>query len=166
MLRAPLALLALSGGSVGAAPAPEAITGTFAIQNVQTGKNLRPFEARKDDGNKVILYDHHWWKCLTWDFQRVAGNLYQLRNFYTGKALQPAGKAVAGATLQQQPMSGADIQQWEFLAQPGSAYLIRHKGSGLYITVSSPETNSAIDLRPRQQGNAQLWRLVAQKPWF
>ncbi len=41
------------------------IKSTYAVQNVKTGKNLRPYNAGIDNGNKIVLYNHHEWKCMT-----------------------------------------------------------------------------------------------------
>ncbi|WP_119309779.1 hypothetical protein [Cohaesibacter haloalkalitolerans] len=65
-----LAVFLIFGPVVQNAVAME-ITGSYAIQNVETGLDLRPFEARKEGGNPVILYDHHFWRCVTRTFVAI-----------------------------------------------------------------------------------------------
>ncbi|WP_445216290.1 RICIN domain-containing protein [Bradyrhizobium sp. Pa8] len=139
---------------------------TYAIQNLQSGKNLRPYAAKTSDGNAIILYDHWSWKCMTWQFVRIEGNTYQLRNLHTSKTLEPSAAPAPGTTLWQQPLGGANTQNWEFIPEQGGAYLIKLKGAPLFITASSPETNSPIVLLPRQNSSSQRWRLIEQNPWF
>ena len=149
----------------GASRAQEAGS-TYAIQNVQSEKNLRPYAAKTEDGNAIILYDHWSWKCMTWKFIQVERNTYQLRNLYTGKTLQPSAGPVPQTALWQQPLSGDKAQYWEFIRDRGDAYLIRLKGTRLYVTASSSETNSSIILLPMQNSSSQQWRLIKQDPWF
>ncbi|QUS40062.1 hypothetical protein RPMA_15410 [Tardiphaga alba] len=156
-----LALLALLTG----ASAQEVGT-TYAIQNVLTAKNIRPFEAKKDDGNNIILYDHWSWKCMTWQFDQVQGNTYQLRNVYTSKTLEPSGTPGAMTALWQQPLGSSKTQYWDFISDGGETYLIRLKDTQLYVTISSEKTNSPIVLKPLQNSTAQKWRLIRQNPWF
>jgi hypothetical protein len=145
------------------------ITGTYAIQNIKTGKNLRPYEAGRQDGNKIVLYDHVEWKCMTWNFINVEGNAYQLKNLFTSKTFEPAGSPKAGCNLDQQKLVPGNLAQaWEFVGAGNESYNIRLKGTELYITVAdaSGTTNSSIILQTKQNSDLQLWRLVKQNPSF
>ena len=147
--------------------AAQTIIGTYAIQNVKTGKNLRPYEAGKQDGNKIVLYNHVEWKCMTWDFIHVKDNIYQLKNLFTLKTFQPAGNPKAGSTLDQQVLvSGNAQQEWEFIPAGDNRYFIRLKGTELYISLSdaSGKTNSSIILQTKQNSDLQIWKLVKQNP--
>lgn len=139
---------------------------TYAIQNVQTGKNLRPYAAGIADGNGIVLYDHWSWKCMTWQFVKVDEDTYQLRNLHTLKTIQPSGTGRGNTTLWQQPLGASKAQQWQFIRDADDTYRIRLKGSDLFITISSEKTNSPIVLMPLQNSTAQQWRLVKQDPWF
>lgn len=141
------------------------ITGTFAIQNSKTGKNLRPYDAGGQNGNKIVSYNHVEWKCMTWNFKYEGGDTYQLRNLFTSKTFQPVvNPSKDGSALEQQPLSGDSIQRWEFIKATESTYYIRLKGTHLYITASSDKSNSDIILKEKQSGALQIWRLVAQNP--
>lgn len=156
-----LLLSVLVTGNAQAAPPAE----TYAVQNVQTGKNLRPFRAKRADGNALVLYDHWSWKCMTWEMHATDTGAFHLRNRYTGKTLQASTAPEAGTALWQQPLVG-DIPAWEFLPAPVEGYWVRMQGSDLYLTISATETNAPIVLMPLAHSDAQRWRLVAQDPWF
>ncbi|MHC6178314.1 RICIN domain-containing protein [Clostridium sp. JNZ X4-2] len=143
--------------------AMQIISGSFAIHNIETGKNLRPHNADVSNGNDIILYPHHKWKCLTWQFNHIEGTTYQLQNIYTQKTLEPKSTPEAGVALWQQPLN-EESPQWEFIEQPDGTYAIRLKKTELYITVSSKKTNSAIVLMPHEHPNKQHWKLIEQYP--
>jgi hypothetical protein len=145
--------------------AAQTIDGTFAIQNTETGKNLRPYEAGNKDGNRIVLYNHVEWKCMTWRFTKTGDNTYQLKNLFTSKTFEPEeNPAKSGTPIIQQSISAKGSQQWEFIKASDKSYFIRLKGTELYITASSSETNSAIILKEKQNKSLQEWRLVAQNP--
>ena|SRR6218665_874124 len=138
---------------------------TFAVQNISSGKNLRPFQAGREDGNRIILYDHHSWKCLTWSFKQVGPNRYQLANYYTGKFLDSELAPSDGLSLVQHETI-SDSLAWDFEAQPGGSYAIRMADTDLYITATSAGTNTPIMLSSFAGTDNQRWRLVPQRPWF
>lgn len=142
------------------------IAGTYAIQNVQTGKNLRPYRARTDEGNVIVLYDHWRWKCLTWQITPVSDGSYHLVNRYTHKTIEPSAEIRPGVSLWQKTLDSSRVQEWEFIKQPDGTYLIRMTGTKLYVTISNEKTNSAIVLLPPAGNDTQRWRLVEQNPWL
>ena len=145
--------------------AAQTFSGTYAIQNTVTGKNLRPYDAGSHNGNRIVLYDHVEWKCMTWKFISMGDNTYQLKNLFTSKTFQPKEMpAKDGSTLEQQPISNTDSQLWEFIGAPDNSFYIRLKGTELYVTTSSSQTNTNIILQKKQGNAMQLWRLVAQNP--
>jgi len=137
---------------------------TYAIQNVGTDKCLRPYNAGNDDGTKIISYSHHNWECITWQLIELENNRYFLKNLYTQKTFQPSSTPESGVNLWQQTLGGSSLQYWEFIKQSDETYLIRLKGTELYITASSDENDSDIVLMPRQDSDSQLWRLIRQNP--
>jgi hypothetical protein len=137
---------------------------TYAIQNLQTGKDIRVHNAGIDDGRQIILYSHHNWECMTWQFIQLEGDLYLLKNLYTHKTFQPSATPEAGITLYQQPLGGSSLQYWEFLKQDDGTYLIRLKDTGLYITAPNDENNAPAILMPLQDSPAQRWKLIEQHP--
>ena len=92
-------------------------------------------------------------------------NTYQLKNLFTSKTFQTKEiPAIHGSALEQQPISNSDAQQWEFVETGDKNYYIRLKGTELYITASSSETNTDIQLQKKQDKALQVWKLIAQNP--
>lgn len=94
----------------------QTISGTYAIQNTVTNKNLRPYDAGNQNGNRIVLYNHVEWKCMTWQFIKLADNTYQLKNLFTSKTCQAKDLTdKKGSSLEQQPLANSSLQQWEFI---------------------------------------------------
>ena len=108
------------------------------------------------------------WKCVTWDFQHTEGQVYRLKNLFTGKTFQPADSVVKdGVVLEQQPLLvGKQNQEYEFIAVEKNKYLIRLKNTDFYITPSDAKgaANSAIMLAKKTEGNLQQWTIYEQHP--
>jgi hypothetical protein len=88
---------------------------TFAIQNIETGKDIRVHNAGIDNACKIILFSHQNWECMTWQFIQLEGDSYLRKNLYTHKTFQPSAPPEAGVALWQQPLGGNSLQYWEFL---------------------------------------------------
>lgn len=148
----------------------QSIKGTFAIKNVSTGMFLRVMDANKKDETPIVAYSPTNWKCMTWDFNKVEGNTYNLRNLFTNKTFQPQKTEVtAGIALVQQPIAENSVsQQWEFLAEGNNHYLIRLKGTELYVTPSDSKgtANSQIILAKKDGSKLQQWTIYEQHPEF
>jgi hypothetical protein len=139
---------------------------TYAIQNVETGKALRPLNANYESGVEIISYPLKNWECITWEFIEIGENTFLLKDLFTEKTFQPKSEPANGVGLWQQPMGGTPLQHWEFISQSEESYRIRLKGTDLYVTASSDQTDSPIILMPKQDNKAQLWKKVRQTPWI
>lgn len=139
---------------------------TFAIQNIKTNKCLRPLNANKSNENKIILYNHHNWKCITWEFTAIEENTYLLKNLYTEKTFEPSLNLVNGASLWQQEINNSKLQIWEFIKQKDDSFVIKLKDNELYITISSEKTNSEVILMEYSGLDEQKWKLIKQRPWL
>ncbi len=151
------------------AASAQAITGTYAIKNEQTGMLLRIKDANKANGTPLVSYTPVNWKCMTWDFKQTDGSTYQLRNLFSGKTFQPQSAAAAGVAMEEQPlMTGNAQQQYEFIAVGKNKYLIRLKGTELYITPADDNgiVNGAIVLAPKSNNKLQQWAIYEQHPEF
>ena len=144
-----------------------AIKGQYAIINVETGKALRPINASKKDGAPLIMYSPVNWKCMTWEFQNVGDEGYQLKNLFSSKTFKPKSSDNEGASLEQIPFEkGNERQIWIFEEVDENIYKIRKAGTNLYITPEDPNgaTNSNVILKPYENSNLQHWRLKEQHP--
>ena len=146
----------------------QAIQGTYAIKNVETGMLLRIKDANGKNGTPLVAYSPVNWKCMTWDFKQVDGNTYQLKNLFTNKTFQPKdGAAAEGAELEQQPLVNAQInQQYEFIPVQKNIYLIKAKGAELYVTPvdKNGTTDTGITLAKKDGSKLQQWTIYEQKP--
>lgn len=144
------------------------IKGTYAIKNVSTGMLLRVMDANKKNETPIVAYSPTNWKCMTWDFNQAEGNTYFLRNLFTSKTFQPQkGEAAEGLALEQQPLdTSKTYQQWEFISSPDNTYMIKLKGSDLYITPSdkSGTVNSKMILSKKRADKTQYWSIYEQHP--
>lgn len=146
----------------------QVIKGTYAIKNAETGMLLRIKDANGSNGTPLVLYNPVNWKCMTWEFRNVEGQTYQLKNLFTGKAFQPKGGAVAkGTRLEQQPLNAASaVQFYEFINTGNDVYLIRLKGTDLYVTAvdKNGSVNSGIELQEKNGSKLQMWTIYEQNP--
>lgn len=144
----------------------QTIKGTYAIKNVATGLLLRIKDANRKDGTPLVAYSPVNWKCMTWDFQHVEGQTYQLKNLFTGKTFQANGTPAENMRLIQQPLAGSGQQQYEFIPAGDNTFFIRLKGTGLYLTPSDKQgsVNSDIILSGKNNDKSQQWTIYEQHP--
>ncbi|UOE50033.1 RICIN domain-containing protein [Mucilaginibacter sp. SMC90] len=143
------------------------IKGTYAIKNEQTGMLLRVKDARAENGTPLVAYYPENWKCMTWDFQHVGGNTYKLKNLFTSKTFQPVAEATAGVALEEQPLNTDNAtQQYEFEPIDKDTFLIKLKGTDLYLTPSDKKgsVNSKIILAKKTNTKDQYWDIYQQSP--
>ena len=136
----------------------QTIKGNYAIKNVQTGLLLRIKDANGKNGTPLVAYSPENWKCMTWNFKQVEGNTYQLQNLFTNKTFEPITDSSAHIiTLSEQPMEAKPNQQYEFITAENNSYLIKLKGTDLYITspTDKEEVNAKIILTKKNNSNTQ-----------
>lgn len=56
---------------------------TYAIQNVELGKNIRVHNANIADDAKIILYRHSNWECMTWQLIQLHDSVYLLKKLFS-----------------------------------------------------------------------------------
>lgn len=145
----------------------QTIEGTYAIKNVATGMVLRVKDASAANGTPLVSYSPVNWKCVTWDFKNVEGQTYQLANLFTGKTFQPKQSPAEGVLMEEQPLATQKAtQQYEFLPAEDHSYLIRMKGTDLYLMPADEKgaTNTGILLAKKQNNKLQRWVLEEQHP--
>lgn len=151
----------------GLAVSAQQIKGSYAIKNEQTGMLLRVKDAHSENGTPLVAYYPENWKCMTWSFKHVAGNTYQLQNLLTNKTFQPKGDANVNVALEEQSLNtNSAIQQYEFEAIGHDTFMIKLKGTDLYITPSDKKgaVNSKIVLAKKTNTKDQYWNIYEQSP--
>ncbi len=143
------------------------IKGNYAIKNVQTGMLLRVKDAASKNGTPLVAYYPENWKCMTWNFKNTGINTYQLQNLLTNKTFQPVTQANHDVPFEEQPLiPGAANQQYEFIEVKKDTYLIKLKGTDLYLTPahSKGKVNSNIILAAKKDTPDQFWNIYEQVP--
>jgi hypothetical protein len=143
------------------------IKGNYAIKNVKTGMLLRIKDANKKDGTPIVAYYPENWKCMTWNFKKTDENTYQLQNLFSNKTLQPVANAAADVAFEERPLLPNDTkQQYEFIAVKKDTYLIKQKGTDLYLTPADIKgsVNTAIVLAAKRGTTDQHWFIYEQAP--
>lgn len=143
------------------------IKGNYAIKNVKTGMLLRIKDANKKNGTPIVAYYPENWKCMTWNFKKTETNTYQLQNLFSNKTLQPITAAAADVAFEEQPLIDGDTkQQYEFVPVKKDTYLIKLKGTDLYLTPADLKgnVNSAIVLAAKRSTPEQQWLIYEQAP--
>jgi hypothetical protein len=143
------------------------IKGNYAIKNIQTGMLLRVKDAGSKNGTPLVAYYPENWKCMTWNFKKTDTNTYQLQNLLTHKTFQPVTLAKADVPFDEQPLVPGDTkQQYEFILIKKDTYLIKLKGTDLYITPADNKgtVNSTIILAVKNNKANQLWGIYSQEP--
>ncbi|MDP9075997.1 MAG: RICIN domain-containing protein [Bacteroidota bacterium] len=145
----------------------QVIQGNYAIKNVQTGMLLRVKDAHSENGTPLVAYYPENWKCMTWNFKHVDGNTYQLQNLLTNKTFQPKSSSEVGVALEEQPVNTtATTQQYEFERVDKDVFMIKLKGTDLYVTTSDKKggVNSQIILAKKTNTKDQYWGIYEQAP--
>lgn len=137
---------------------------TYAIQNIGTSRCIRPYNAGLEDENRVILYDYKNWECITWQMINIEGDVYMLKNLWTEKTLEPVNGATEGSTMWQKTLGTNKTQHYEFVKTDDNEYIIRIAGSELYLTAPEDKLDADIVLKPQDNSQNQLWRLIHQTP--
>ncbi len=136
---------------------------TFAIQNVAVEKCIRPYNASFKEDEKVILYTHHNWECMTWQMINIDSNTFLLKNLYSEKTFEPVSSPKTGISIHQKTLQASENQYWQFIASDEN-YLIKLMNYDLYLTTESGDENSNIILTEMNNSDNQKWRLIEQHP--
>jgi hypothetical protein len=143
------------------------IQGNYAIKNVKNGMLLRIKDANSKNGTPIVSYYPENWKCMTWNLVKADENTYQLQNLFSEKTFQPVTVAAADVALEEQPLVPNDSkQQYEFIPVKKDTYLIKLKGTELYLTPADVKgsVNSAVILATKRDTPEQKWFIYVQVP--
>jgi len=136
---------------------------SYMVQNVGTGKVMRIKDTNSKNGTPIVAYSPVEWKCVTWDFRKLANGNYHLVNLFSGKTMQPA---TDGKAMEEQPLDkNSETQQFQVVKTSRNQYEIKLKGSDLYLT--APDENTGFDqitLAPRNGTDLQRWTFKEQHP--
>ncbi|MCM3631167.1 RICIN domain-containing protein [Paenibacillus glycanilyticus] len=122
-----------------------------------------------DSAGKPTINGYAQWQldasAGTWSAPPLAGTLqmYAVVNGNSGKALGVAGNSLSsGATLEQQPYTGAVSQAWKLVNGGSGNYKLQNANSGFYLDVASASTSdgaAGVQWTASSEAN-QLWQLI------
>lgn len=136
---------------------------TYAIQNNATGKCIRPYNASFKEDEKVILFTHHNWECMTWQMINIEKDIFLLKNLYSQKTFEPVSSPQTGVSMHQKTLQSNTNQYWQFIASDEN-YLIKLKDYDLYLTAQNSDENANIILNELTNEDNQKWKLIEQQP--
>lgn len=142
------------------------IKGSFALQHAASGLYIRIKDAQTKDGTAIVAHSPVNWKCVTWDFQTLEENRYQLVNLFSGKTLMPELPLSEKSPLAERPLLQNDISQgYELIPENDGQYRIRLASAQLFITLDKDAAvNDTIFLASKRADGSQLWKLIEQHP--
>ena len=164
------ALAAAATDSVSQPGAGEAaLAGSFQVRNQKYGDLLRPEEANRADGTRIVLYPAQPWKCMTWKLQGSGDPGFQLQNHFTGKTFAAeAGADKAEPAVTQVPFSKKPEERptWQLLKLTDGTYRITDPKSGKALTAVKEEAGSGVKIVARawREGADQKWELIEIDP--
>lgn len=139
----------------------------FHIANVASGKVLRPYDARNQDGNPIVLYSLVPWKCVTWKFV-PSGNDYQLQNLFTSKTLVASAATEGKTRFVVQTSWGKEASErpsWSFVKLSDGTYKIVDAKTGLALTaVPDEKFGTRVALQEWKEQSEQKWKLQKVAP--
>lgn len=94
--------------------------GYYSIENVSSGKALRPRGALVDNNVEISQYDYQGWSSQQWEFLDAGDGYYQIRNKYTDKVMRPLNAAFGDDVSIIQYTLGTtwNSQKWELVNLP------------------------------------------------
>lgn len=137
---------------------------SYMIQNVGSGKAIRPKDAQIAEGTPIIQYDPKNWECTTWQFIDLGNQEYLFKDLYTQKSFKPVSDPAVGVELEQQTIGGNPLQHWIVRHLDDETISIQLKDTDLFITSPDDLINSRLQLQPFTGSSRQQWRLKEQHP--
>ncbi|ELZ24183.1 Endo-1,4-beta-xylanase [Halosimplex carlsbadense 2-9-1] len=143
-----------SGGSTGSLA-----SGTYSIQNVNSGKGMDVTGESTDDGANVQQYSYWGGSNQQWNVTDT-GNGYTIENVNSGKVLDVSNSSTDnGANVQQYTDYGNDNQRFHIHDQGGGQYHIQpvHSEKAVEVENSSTSDGANVQQYDWNGGDQQLW---------
>jgi len=144
-----------SGGSSGSLS-----SGTYSIQNVNSGKGLDVVNESTDDGANVQQYSYWGGSNQQWNVEDTGSGAYRIENVNSGKVLDVANQSTSdGANVHQYSDGGGDNQRFYIHDQGSGQYHIQPVHSEKAVEVESSSTSDGANVVQYDWhgGNNQLW---------
>jgi len=134
-------------------------SGTYSIQNVNSGKAMDVSNSSTDDGANVQQYSYWGGSNQQWNVTDT-GNGYKIENVNSGKVLDVSGSSTDnGANVQQYTDYGNDNQRFDIHDQGNGQYHIqpRHSDKAVEVENSSGSDGANVQQWDWSGSGNQLW---------
>lgn len=141
---------------------PTGLSGTYAIQNVNSGLLLGVLGASTAEGADIVQWSSTGSLDQQWTLTLAANGAYLIHNVNSQYVIGVFGASTSqGATLVQWQSNGSPDQEWQF-APVGSNWIITDVNSGLKMDIQGASTaNGAQAFQwPLDGSPSQLWTLT------
>ncbi|WP_226022256.1 glycoside hydrolase family 11 protein [Halomicrobium salinisoli] len=148
-----------SGGDTGGSSGSLS-SGTYSIQNVNSGKGMDVTGQSTDDGANVQQYSYWGGENQQWNVEDTGNGVYRIENVNSGKVLDVSGQSTSnGANVQQYADNGGDNQRFYLYDQGGGQYHIQSVHSEKAVEVESSSTSDGANVQQYDWngGDNQLW---------
>ncbi|WP_123534401.1 glycoside hydrolase family 11 protein [Halosimplex salinum] len=135
-------------------------SGTYSIQNVNSGKGLDVTGESTDDGANVQQYSYWGGSNQQWNVTDTGNGVYKIENVNSGKVLDVSGASTSdGANVQQYTDYGNDNQRFALHDQGGGQYHIQPVHSDMAVEVEGSSGSDGANVQQYSwSGNSnQLW---------
>ncbi|WP_276254993.1 glycoside hydrolase family 11 protein [Halomontanus rarus] len=143
-----------TGGSSGSIS-----SGTYSIQNVNSGNGLDVANESTEDGANVQQYSYWGGSNQQWNVEDT-GNGYRIENVNSSNVLDVANRSTEdGANVQQYSDGGGDNQRFYLHDQGSGQYHIQpvHSEKAVEVESSSTEDGANVQQYDWHGGDNQLW---------
>ncbi|WEL18719.1 Endo-1,4-beta-xylanase, glycosyl hydrolase family 11 [Halorhabdus sp. SVX81] len=147
-----------TGGSSGSSNPPS--SGTYSIQNVNSGKGMDVAGQSTSDGANVQQYSYWGGENQQWNVEDTGGGQFRIQNVNSGKVLDVANQSSEnGANVHQYSDGGGDNQRFYLHDQGGGQYHIQpvHSEKAVEVESSSTSDGGNVQQYDWHGGNNQLW---------
>jgi hypothetical protein len=134
---------------------------SFQLMNKANGLLLRPENASKKDGARIVLYPQQDWRCLSWDAIPVKNGGYYFRNYFTNKTV-----AFNQNKAEQQPVNTEQPFLWKLIKVRDDYYKIVSAADETKVLAASTDEKEQVELQNWNGGEIQLWKLLPKPVHF
>jgi glucuronoarabinoxylan endo-1,4-beta-xylanase len=140
-------------------------SGTYSIQNVNSGDLLDVAGASTSEGVQVIQYTANGGSNQLWNITSLSNGAYTICNINSGLYLAVSSNSTSsGADVIQWASNGSQNEQWYVRGTPAGSWILINVNSGMKLAIAGASTNiNASAIQYTDNGSsAELWRIIPQ----
>ena len=150
--------------SLDTAAADEDFSGIWLFNNVKYDKkyiHINNNNSMTDEGEIIELHEYNKYWALRWYIISVGNGYYKIESVFSDKVLT-APTGYNNDIVTQTTYTGANTQQWKFIAQSDGTYKISPKSNAnCFLTAGdlSDVADQDLEIRSNQSDNSDEWYL-------